>query len=244
MRLWIAFATALIVVLATGEATSQRRIGNTRSDQTTTSGAGQTSRGERKAPAAQPSPGPVRYSPSPSPVRPPVNPAPPPRPPEQGLPFDGGVCIAGDSPAILATASVVTAREAVNTDVELFDCQRVPLYSGFDFSEGEVVPYTDQASDMYFAVEEGVCSMCVNDDTDIQDLGEASASGSSRKMPANGWSTSRTVPLKAGHAYAVWAWDGEYSRFRVIDMTDESVVFTWATVGSLSRKIDGPLFGR
>ncbi len=131
-----------------------------------------------------------------------------------------------------------------NLDIELFDSWRTPEFAGYDFSDAEVVPYDAEASDMYFTTDGDISTMSVGDDTDIQDLGDIRSLERSRKIPPDGWSPDRVVRIVAGHAYAVWQWDGKCSRVDVSEVTPESVVFSWVSMNSIPRKAHGPVFER
>lgn len=226
---------------------AQRKIGNTRSDQTTAPAGGSSSRGDRGAAPATTTPAPVHYAPAPTVIQPPVCPPPPVAPYVGGVAFDD----ANDRPApvrpviyAVSTGNNVASNVSTNDDIELYDSWRVPGQAGYDFSNAAVVPCDDQSSDMYFTYEGGVGSMSVDDDTDIQDLGDVQALGGSRKIPGDGWSSSHVVPVVAGHAYAVWGWDGKCSRFMVSDVTPQSVVFSWVSMGTIPRRTHGPMFER
>lgn len=248
MKLYTICALSAVFLLSSTYAFAQRRIGNTRSDQSTTSGASSSSRGDRSSTPPKTTPAPVHYSPAPAVVRPPADPQTPIASPCGGVPFDhsGGNYPVPDPPVIFSVSTVIEAPPYISksNDVELYDSWRMPGLAGYDFSDAEVVPCDDQSGDMYFTNDSGICWMSVGDDTDIQDLGDIQTLAGSRQIPGDGWSPGRVVPLVADHAYAVWQWDGRCSRFVVSEVSPQSVVFSWVPMGSIPRKTHGPMFER
>ncbi len=99
--------------------------------------------------------------------------------------------------------------------------------AGYDFSNYAVLPFDDQAADMFFEVSGGSPLMNVRTDTDIQDLGPTASILDITSAPEGGWAPTHNVVLQVGHTYAAWTWDDHYAKFRVSALTLTRVVFDW-----------------
>jgi hypothetical protein len=113
-------------------------------------------------------------------------------------------------------------------DVLLYNAAVASNQAGYDFSKYTVVAVADEYADMYFVTGNGGPVMRVDTDTDIQDMGPTSSVLAIGQAPVSGWSTTREVPLVAGHTYVVWTWDDHYAKFRVSSVSSGRVVFDWA----------------
>ncbi len=247
MKSWLILALIAVLLLPSAGSVAQRKIGTTRSDQKSAPNPGTTSRGDRGSAPAKSPPAPAHYSPTPTPVQAPVNPPPPPMHRHGGILLNDAVMYRDPVPqTVYCEASVeeVEPMEPAPDNVELYDRNRVPGLSGYDFSEAHVVPCNDQSSDMCFVNLGGKYSMTVDNDTDIQDLGEVGVRGESSEIPPSGWSKGHSVALLAGHIYIVWEWNGDCARFEVQEITPVSVTFAWTPMGTIARTGHGPMFER
>lgn len=116
----------------------------------------------------------------------------------------------------------------------IFDFNRSPSISGYDFSKYLVLPYNDNSTDFFFENYGGKYYLDVWDDSDIQDMGSTKDIWDISKAPINGWvplqpnENIKYVEAKVGHTYVVWTWDNHYAKVRVKSITNERVVFDWA----------------
>ena len=113
-------------------------------------------------------------------------------------------------------------------DVMLYNADVAKNQAGYDFSKYAVVSIDDQYADMYVVTGTHGPVMRVDTDSDIQDVGPTSSILDISTAPTSGWTTSREVPLVAGHTYVVWTWDDHYAKFRVSSVSSSRVVFDWA----------------
>lgn len=113
-------------------------------------------------------------------------------------------------------------------NVVLDDFRLSPGFAGYDFSSYSVVPYDYQYADMYFENYNDTLYMNVRSDTDIQDVGPTNSILEVRTAPSSGWSSTHDVRLIVGHTYIVWTWDDHYAKFRVVNISANTVVFDWA----------------
>lgn len=113
-------------------------------------------------------------------------------------------------------------------DLVLDNYRQFPQSSGYDFSAFRVVPYADEAVDMYFEYYQGRFYMVVPEDTDIRDMGATSSIYDIRVAPSGGWSVTKDVELDVGRTYVVWTWDDHYAKFRVRSLSPGRVAFDWA----------------
>jgi hypothetical protein len=86
--------------------------------------------------------------------------------------------------------------------VVLEDYHRMPEYAGYDFSEGTVLPYNDEYTDMYLDnINDELYMMVREGDTDIKDMGRANSLSEITIVPVSGWSAEHDVRLQTGHTY-------------------------------------------
>jgi hypothetical protein len=248
----------LVVTTAAFLDAQTRRIGSTREDQTPAPSS--STRGEQRGAETTPPPtrpvnpvptnppppqrpvGPVHPTPAPPPS--PVWPAPPPADPPPG----GGVLFDAEPVSVVVEASLYSVsipREVASrwpiVGTELVDRLTDAQNSGYNFEDGEVVPFNDSDADLYC---EGNLLRAA-DDCDIQDLGPAKGIREDLRVKKDGWATRRAVEVESGHQYAVWRWNGDCVRIFVQEVLDDGVVFDWMPRLPIERtKLDGPLFGR
>ncbi len=233
----------LFLAVAVFAVNAQRRTtGQTREDQHPASSTSTSPRGEQRAP--DPPPPPQHHDPPPPPVQGTV-PAPPPHPyPVGGYPIEGTapvVILVPVSPDVPEASEPVAMWPVVGT--EIIDRLIDPGNSGYRFDREEVVPFNDDAADVYYEAQDSL--LHVADDSDIQDLGVAGSVREDLRVPRNGWVTGRAVEVHAGHQYAVWRWNGEIVRLYIQQVVDDAVVFDWMPGRSMERTgVKGPIFGR
>lgn len=121
------------------------------------------------------------------------------------------------------------------SSVVLRDYRIAPGSSGFDFSAEEVVRFTDQAVDVYFAIGDEGAEFVVGNDADIQDLGQIDSFVELETIPSSQWSPTHRVHAEPGNVYAVWTWDNQYYKFRVVSISDRRVSFEWMKMDGGSR---------
>lgn len=226
------FLLLAILLLAYSSALAQTRrdIGSTRSSGTreaappasSTRDDGRNAKPAATSPAPSPSPQP---SSAPAPAFIPVS--------------TGGVMVDAPIPPTIPVPapSSGASYEIVSPirEVELSNRYEFPGFSGYDFSEEEVVSFSAEDMDMYFECSEDQYRMHVSTDTDIQDLGPASSVRENLRVREWGWSVSRSTALEAGHQYFVWLWDGSSRKFFVKDAWSGGVLLDWMPGQAFSR---------
>jgi hypothetical protein len=116
----------------------------------------------------------------------------------------------------------------------IFDYNRSPNNSGYDFSKYLIVAYNSDAADMFFENYNGKFYLNVWDDTDIQDMGTTTDIWDISYAPSTGWvplqpnENVKYVEAKVGHTYVIWTWDNHFAKVRIKNITNERMVFDWA----------------
>jgi hypothetical protein len=120
----------------------------------------------------------------------------------------------------------------------IFDAQRFPNNSGYDFSEFTVVAFDelsdDYSSDMFFDIFEGTYYINVFADSEIQDMGLTNDIYDILYAPVGGWvpllegDNVKYTEVFIGHTYVISTWDNHYAKIRVKEITTERMVFDWA----------------
>ncbi len=130
----------------------------------------------------------------------------------------------------------VARPEGINQ--KMYDYNRFPEISGYDFSEYAVVPFDENSdqftADMFFENYDGVLYINVWEDTDIQDMGYTSDLYEITEAPLSGWvplnegENVKYVEAVAGHTYVIWTWDNHFAKIRIKDINGERMIFDWA----------------
>lgn len=116
----------------------------------------------------------------------------------------------------------------------LFDYNRSPNNSGYDFSKYLVVAYNSDATDFFFENYNGTYYLNVWDDTDIQDMGTTGDIWDISYAPSSGWvpmqpnENVKYVEAKVGHTYVIWTWDNHFAKVRIRSISNDRMVFDWA----------------
>jgi hypothetical protein len=120
----------------------------------------------------------------------------------------------------------------------LFDAQRFPEVSGYDFSEFALVAFDelsdDYSSDVFFDIFEGVYYLNVFADSEIQDMGLTNDIYDILYAPIGGWvpllgdDNVKYTEVFVGHTYVISTWDNHYAKIRIKEITGERIVFDWA----------------
>lgn len=116
----------------------------------------------------------------------------------------------------------------------IFDYNRSPNNSGYDFSKYLVVPYNSDAADMFFENFNGKYFLNVWDDSDIQDMGTTNDIWDISYAPSTGWvplkpnENVKYVEAKVGRTYVIWTWDNHYAKVRIKNIVNDRMVFDWA----------------
>lgn len=166
-----------------------------------------------------------------------VQPPPPPPPPQQV--WIPAPVVVENTVYVSQTVVVETQPQPQTRQLEvepneqavLYDTSIHPSQSGFDFSSEEVVSWLDREADMYFVVGEEGPEFVVNEDTDIQSVGEGDELLESVSLPSSGWSPAHRVAVQPDVQYVVWTWDNQYYVFRVTVLAEHRVAFEWRRLG-------------
>lgn len=116
----------------------------------------------------------------------------------------------------------------------VFDYNRSPNNSGYDFSQYLVLPYDDKAADFFFEKYNGVNYINVWEDSDLQDMGATKDIWDISYAPQTGWvamnqgENIKYVEAIPGHTYVIWTWDNHYAKVRVKNISGDRLVFDWA----------------
>ena len=116
----------------------------------------------------------------------------------------------------------------------IFDYNKYPNNSGYDFSKYLVLPYNDTNADMFFENYNGKFYLNVWDDSDLQDMGKTNDIWDIDYAPSGGWIPAlqgenvKYVEAKVGHTYVIWTWDNHYGKVRISNITNQRMVFDWA----------------
>lgn len=116
----------------------------------------------------------------------------------------------------------------------IFDYNRSPNNSGYDFSNYLVLAYDATAADMFFEKYNGVNYINVWEDSDIQDMGNTKDIWDISAAPTSGWvplvqgENVKYVEAIPGHTYVIWTWDNHYAKVRVKSISGDRMIFDWA----------------
>ncbi len=110
----------------------------------------------------------------------------------------------------------------------LLNFRQYPNNSGYTFTDYSVVPYDDQSTDFFFGVYNGIDSIMVWGDTDIQDMGPTQDIYDIEFAPTSGWNPSKSEVAIAGHTYVIWTWDNHFAKVRISSISANRMVFDWA----------------
>lgn len=110
----------------------------------------------------------------------------------------------------------------------IFDFHRYPDLAGYTFNDYSVVPYDDQSTDFFLGIYNGIDSIMVNYDTDIQDMGPTQDIWDIAFAPSSGWRDSKSAVAIPGHTYVIWTWDNHYAKVRVSEISSNRIVFDWS----------------
>ena len=140
------------------------------------------------------------------------------------------------SPAPLRSRG--TVRRAVQ--VELNDCLDDPGRAGYNFADERVVSCEDSTVDMYLSYTPDVgYAFLVPEDTDIKDVGAWERVEDVRAFWPTDWSAEHAVPIRAGHAYVVWTYAGNFFVVQVRELWQKHAIFEWIWHSNLSREAGG-----
>lgn len=124
------------------------------------------------------------------------------------------------------------------TNRAIYDYNKFPETSGYDFSEYAVVPYDayndDFSSDFFFENYNGTYYLNVWEDTDIQDMGYTDSFLDISYAPLSGWvelvpeENVKYTIAEVGHTYVIWTWDGHYAKIRLNAIANDRLIFDWA----------------
>ena len=110
----------------------------------------------------------------------------------------------------------------------LLNFRQYPNNSGYTFTDYSVVPYDDQSTDFFFGVYNGIDSIMVWGDTDIQDMGQTQDIYDIEYAPTSGWNPSKSEVAIPGHTYVIWTWDNHFAKVRISSISANRIVFDWA----------------
>lgn len=110
----------------------------------------------------------------------------------------------------------------------IFDFHRYPDLAGYTFNDYSVVPYDDQSTDFFLGIYNGIDSIMVNYDTDIQDMGPTQDIWDIAFAPSSGWRDSKSAVAIPGHTYVIWTWDNHYAKVRISEISSNRIVFDWS----------------
>ena len=120
----------------------------------------------------------------------------------------------------------------------IFDFNRFPETSGYDFSEYLVVPFNevtdDYSADFFFENYSGIFYLNVWDDSEIQDMGYTEDIYEIPYAPITGWEpivegeNVKYTEAEIGHTYVILTWDNHYAKLRIKEITSERLIFDWA----------------
>lgn len=113
-------------------------------------------------------------------------------------------------------------------DQSIFDFRLYPDLGGYTFNDYSVVPYDDLSTDFFFGIYNGIDSIMVWNDTDIQDMGPTQDIYDIPFAPTSGWRASKSAVAIPGHTYVIWTWDNHYAKVRISTITGTRIVFDWA----------------
>jgi hypothetical protein len=119
--------------------------------------------------------------------------------------------------------------EGINRTI--FDLNTMPIYSGWDFSAEETVPYTSLNADIYleYYADHGVFYINVADEnTDIQDMGYTAGLDEIGYATDSGYSYLGWSEVILGHTYMIWTNDNHFAKLQVTAINAENIVFDWA----------------
>lgn len=110
----------------------------------------------------------------------------------------------------------------------IFDFHHYPDLAGYTFNDYSVVPFDDQSTDFFLGIYNGIDSIMVNYDTDIQDMGTTQDIWDIPFAPTGGWRESKSAVALAGHTYVIWTWDNHYAKVRISEISPNRIVFDWS----------------
>ncbi len=111
----------------------------------------------------------------------------------------------------------------------LWDSNTRPDMSGFDFNTLTLTWYSDSRIDFYYFVSTLSGPMLVAGENDlIQDVGPITDLSDIDYAPIEGWDSDGYVPAIPGHGYVLLTDDNHFAAIRVIDVSEQFVIFDWA----------------
>lgn len=116
----------------------------------------------------------------------------------------------------------------------IFDFNKSPNNSGYDFSNYLVLPYNDKNTDIFFEKYNGKYYLDVWDDSDIQDMGPTNDIYDISFAPQTGWAPQnpnenfKYEEAIVGHTYVIWTWDNHFAKVRIKNIVGDRMVFDWA----------------
>ncbi len=110
----------------------------------------------------------------------------------------------------------------------LLNFRQYPDNSGYTFTDYSVVPFDDQSTDFFFGIYNGIDSIMVWGDTDIQDMGPTQDIYDIQYAPTYGWNPSKSEVVIPGHTYVIWTWDNHFAKVRISSTSSNRMVFDWA----------------
>lgn len=116
----------------------------------------------------------------------------------------------------------------------VFDYNKSPNNSGYDFSKYLVLPYDDKATDFFFEKYNNTYYIDVWEDSDIIDMGKTIDIYDVTEAPTGGWNPQdpgeniKYAEAKVGYTYIIWTWDNHYAKVRVKSISGDRMIFDWA----------------
>lgn len=128
----------------------------------------------------------------------------------------------------LSYAEVEDTPRPEGFNVEVYDAQLHPNYSGYSFQNEEVLPYDDLYTDFYFEYWDGNYYLVVWNEADIQDMGQTKDLWDIDEAPTTGWSVYKDEYAVPGHTYVIRTGEYNYAKVRVTKIDGEILRFDWA----------------
>ncbi|MCD6097713.1 hypothetical protein J7K18_02355 [bacterium] len=110
----------------------------------------------------------------------------------------------------------------------LWDADRYPDDSGYDFSEYSLVPWDYPSADIYFNYDGMYWLSGANSMTDILVYGQIYSFEDIDYAPEDGYIPGATVEIHPGWGYVIWTCDNHFAKIWIIEVTPDYVQFEWA----------------
>jgi len=128
----------------------------------------------------------------------------------------------------LSMAEVDDTPRPEGFNVEIYDSEKHPDFSGFSFQNEEVLPFDDPYTDFYFEFWEGNYYLVVWSEAEIQDMGKTNDIWDIDEAPTSGWSLYKDEYAVPGHTYVIKTGEYNFAKVRISEINGDVLKFDWA----------------